>query len=89
MTDTSPEAVERLPKELRRTDEYAPLGHVGWEAADLIEALAAEIACLRAENATAYQRGWMNGSAAMQKMAVSGRQERVSALPIPDKEGEA
>jgi hypothetical protein len=33
---------EELVKRLRRADEYEPLGHDGWEAADRIEALTAE-----------------------------------------------
>ena len=31
-----------LVKRLRKADEYEPLGHDGWEAADIIEALIAE-----------------------------------------------
>ena len=33
------EDVERLATELERQDEYAPLGHVGWEAATTLRAL--------------------------------------------------
>lgn len=33
---------EELCKQLRRADEYEPLGHDGWEAADRIEALVRE-----------------------------------------------
>ena len=36
------EDVERLATELERQDEYAPLGHVGWEAAAALRALMAE-----------------------------------------------
>lgn len=41
-------AGEVLPR-LRKADEYEPLGHDGWEAADLITALLAQNAALRAE----------------------------------------
>ena len=36
------EDVERLATELDRQDEYAPLGHMGWEAAAALRALLAE-----------------------------------------------
>ena len=39
---------EVLPR-LRKADEYEPLGHDGWEAADLITALLAANAALRVE----------------------------------------
>jgi hypothetical protein len=52
MTDTSKEAIaallDALEKRLRRADEYEPLGHDGWEAADTIAALAARVAELEA-----------------------------------------
>jgi hypothetical protein len=35
---------EELVKRLRRADEYEPLGHDGWEAADRIEELEAKLA---------------------------------------------
>jgi len=38
---------EELVKRLRRADEYEPLGHDGWEAADRIEALTKERNALR------------------------------------------
>ena len=38
-----------LAKRLRMADEYLPLGHDGWEAADAIEELEAEQSNVRAE----------------------------------------
>ena len=35
---------EELIARLRKADEYEPLGHDGWEAADRIEALTAKLA---------------------------------------------
>ena len=40
---------------LRRADEYEPLGHVGWEAADRIAALEAKLA--RMEEVEREQKG--------------------------------
>ncbi len=42
MTDMT-ERVRETVARLRRADEYEPLGHDGWEAADLLEALAAAL----------------------------------------------
>lgn len=49
-----------LAKELRRADEYQPLGHDGWKAADAIEDLLAENAALRAarDDASASCTAW-------------------------------
>ena len=43
------EDVERLATELDRQDEYAPLGHMGWESAAALRALLADLAAARAE----------------------------------------
>jgi len=40
---------EELVKRLRRADEYEPLGHDGWEAADRIEALTEQLEAARAD----------------------------------------
>lgn len=45
LTERAGEVLERL----RKADEYEPLGHDGWEAADLITTLLAQNAALRAE----------------------------------------
>lgn len=44
LTERAGEVLSRL----RKADEYEPLGHDGWEAADLITALLAQNAALRA-----------------------------------------
>jgi len=49
-------AGEVLPR-LRKADEYEPLGHDGWEAADLITALLAQNAALRAERDVSNELG--------------------------------
>lgn len=46
---TDPQDLAALVAKLRHADEYEPLGHHGWEAADAIEAQAAEIARLKTE----------------------------------------
>ena len=49
--------VERLATELDRQDEYAPLGHVGWEAAAALRALLAERDALQGQ-LNDLRNGW-------------------------------
>ena len=53
------EDVERLATELDRQDEYAPLGHVGWEAAAALRALLAERDALQGQ-LDDLRNGWAN-----------------------------
>lgn len=48
---------EELIARLRKADEYEPLGHDGWEAADLITALLAQNTALRAERDASNELG--------------------------------
>jgi rubrerythrin len=54
--DLTPEAVAKMLKQLRRKDEYEPLGHDGWTAADMLEALAAKLAEVEAERDTLFRK---------------------------------
>lgn len=70
--DLSPEALERQARNMELIAQRSGFNAADWErGAATLRALAAENARLRAENATAYQRGWMNGATVMQKIAVS------------------
>ena len=53
------EDVERLATELERQDEYAPLGHMGWEAAAALRALLAERDALQGQ-LNDLRNGWAN-----------------------------
>lgn len=53
LSERAGEVLERLQK----ADEYEPLGHDGWEAADLITDLLAQNAALRAERDTSNEIG--------------------------------
>lgn len=90
MTDTSPEAVERLAQ------RHALYDSAKYPTAATLRALAAENARLRAENAAAYQRGaeamreaasWAAHDWAMGDKRETFPHDVISALPIPDMGG--
>lgn len=61
-----------LVKRLRRCDEYEPLGHVGWEAADRIEELERELAIaekMAADANEAYSQAHINMVEALDQLA--------------------
>ncbi len=61
MTDKT--ELDALVKRLRRADEYEPLGHDGWEAADRIEAMTAENKRLSQQCEGLMRAGMNNGQA--------------------------
>lgn len=48
-TTTPPEVIDDLVRRLQRADEYEPLDHDGWAAADAITALRADVERLTQE----------------------------------------
>ena len=74
------EDVERLATELERQDEYAPLGHVGWEAATTLRALLNRAEAAEAE---ALEQARLNGMGAERELALMGEIERLrKRLPV-------
>ena len=79
------EDVEQLATELDRQDEYAPLGHVGWEAAVALRALLAQRDALRAAifGGTDYATDLTNGN--FVEMAQTTEAARIGALARAEK----
>lgn len=71
LTERAGEVLERL----RKADEYEPLGHDGWEAADLITALLTANAALRAE-----RDAWQTRAMEQMNRATKASQEAAAAI---------
>lgn len=67
------EDVERLATELERQDEYAPLGHVGWEAATTLRALLNRAEAAEAET---LEQARLNGMGGERELALMARAEQ-------------
>lgn len=66
---------------LRKADEYEPLGHDGWEAADLITALLAQNAVLRAERDVSNELGRaFEQDAGQQRALAEAAEAQIAAL---------